>query len=171
MIFKIGFDADSINMKKLNIPIFSFFLVSISCNAQSTDINTFSGEVKINNQITFGDTEQVAINVFGQPNNITTDFWEISQKDIEIYHYDNGLTLFLTDEGLQSFKLISSNYYLEMGNFHLQVGNNINSIQNKFPKSYSYRNSGGTSIALGTGDYRFLLILFDSNNKITERTF
>ena len=161
-------------MKKLNLTVLVFFLVIMSCKGQSTEIDTFNGNLKIINQITFGDTKQAAENAFGQPDDITTEYWEMSEETVTVYHYNNDAALYFGDDGLESFKLTSSNYYLQMGSFKLKVGNNISSLQNPFPKSYSFRNSGGTSIALGTGDHRFLLIEYNSNNviiNIEERIF
>lgn len=155
-------------MKNFSLTLLVFFFVVVSCNGQSQDIDIFSGNVKINNQITFGDTKQAAKNVFGQPDNITTQYWEMSEETATIYHYNNGAILKFGDDGLKSFELSSSNYYLQMGTFKLRVGNNINTLQDPFPKSYNYRNSGGTSVGLGTGDYRFLLIEYNSNNTITN---
>ncbi|MBN2732073.1 MAG: hypothetical protein JXR26_06570 [Balneolaceae bacterium] len=156
-------------MKKLNLTIFVFFLMTISCKGQSTKIDTFSGEVKINNQIVFDeDSKQATKNVFGQPDNITTEYWEMSDKTATNYIYTNGAKFQFTSDTLERFVLTSSNYYVQMGSFKLQVGNNISSIQNTFPKSYDYRESGTTSIALGAGDYHFLLIKYDSNNVITR---
>src|SRR5699024_3199552 len=111
---------------KMHVTFFVFFLMAISCNAQSQDIDTFGGDVKINNQITFGDTKQAAEEIFGQPDDITTKYWEMSDETATIYHYNNGAILKFGDDGLESFKLTSSNYYLQMNSFKLKMGNNIN---------------------------------------------
>src|SRR5699024_4806227 len=158
----------------INLTIFILFLTVISCSGQSTKIDTFSGEIKVNNQISFEATKQSVKSEFGQPNDITTEYWEIGQETATAFHYSNGATLKFGDQGLESFKLTSSNYYIKMGSFELRVGKSISSIQNVFPKSYNYRNSDTTSIALGIGDYRFLLIEYNSTGKITSidvRTF
>jgi len=156
-------------MKKLNLTLLVFFFVVISCKGQSTEIDTFTGEVKINNQVTFDeDSKQATNNVFGAPDNITTQYWEMSEETATNYHYNNGAIFQFTNNTLERFVITSSNYYVQMGSFKLQVGNNIGSIQNPFPKSYNYRDSGTTSIALGAGDYHFLLIEYNSNNVITR---
>jgi hypothetical protein len=156
-------------LPSINLTIFVFFLVVISCKGQSSEIDTFSGEVKINNQIVFDkSSKQATKNEFGQPNNVTTEYWEMSEETATNYHYNNGAKFQFTNNTLERVEITSSNYYIQMGSFKLQVGNNINSIQSKFPKSYNFRNSGGTSIALGAGDYHFLLIEYDSSNIITR---
>jgi|GEM_PF-1295542 hypothetical protein len=156
-------------MKKLNLTIFVFFLMVISCKGQPTEIDTFSGEVKINNQLIFDeDSKQATINVFGQPDNVTTEYWEMSEETATNYHYNSGAKFQFINNALERFVITSSGYYLQMGSFQLEVGNNINSIQSVFPKSFNFRNSGGTSIALGAGDYHFVLIEYDSSNVITR---
>jgi len=156
-------------MKNFNLSILVFFLVVISCTGQSSKINTFTGEVKINNQLTLGDTKQAAKDIFGEPDDVSTEYWEMSEETVTNYHYNNGAKFQFVNNGLASFVITSSNFSIVMDSFQLQVGNNINSIQNKFTKSYNNRGSDGiTSIALGTGDYNFLWIQFDSNNLITK---
>jgi hypothetical protein len=115
-------------MKKFNLTIFAFFLIAISCNGQSSEIDTFTGEVKINNQLTFGDTKQAAKNAFGQPDDVTTEYWEMPQETVTNYHYNNGAKLQFVNNVLASFVITSSNYHVQMDALQLQVGNNINSI-------------------------------------------
>jgi len=162
-------------MLKLNIAVLFYLILTLSCKGQSMEIDTFSDKLKINDQIVFNeDTKQEVRNIFGAPDNITTEYWEMSDETITTYHYNNGAKFDFSNGIIKSFKLTSPQYYLNLNSFKLQVGNKIASISNKFPQSYEFRSSSGTSIALGSGDYRYLYIKFDDEDtiiSIEERIF
>lgn len=156
----------------MKIFIISLVLISVPICAypQSPYSDNFNGEMAINNVIRLNNSSQQVAAAFGSPNQITYGHMEIEEKDLMIYRYSNGGTFYFSGNQLIFFKLTSANYQLYLGVFELKTGNNISSIQNLFPKSYSNRGADGTAITLGPpkDDYRYISIGTNSSGLITE---
>ena len=155
-------------MKIIQIQCIILFALNVACNAQSTVIDTFTGDLEINGEIIFnhGSIQELENHV-GAPNEISTEHWEMSNQTVTVYSYENGGEFYFAENVLQKIVITSPSYTLTLGSYDLQVGEPISSIQSGFPKSYSYRKSGNTTIALGAGDHHYLVISYNENNIIT----
>lgn len=156
------------NSKIILISITAFFIVlfQATCSAQQAD--SFAGTIKINGTIELGDSPQDLVSIFGQPDDTETVFLEMKDENIIRYHYNNGARFDFMNNELLRFTFSSSNYLVNLNSFELKVGNNINTISNSFPNSYSNRGADGTAITLGSADYEYLNIKTNSNGVITE---
>ncbi|MGM0706233.1 MAG: hypothetical protein ACQETP_09960, partial [Bacteroidota bacterium] len=75
-----------------------------------------------------------------------------------------------------SFKIVSPDYTLSLGEAQLQIGDSLASVASSFPNSRSYMENDATAMIIGleTGDHDALLVVFDAEETVCEirqRTF
>lgn len=84
-----------------------------------------------------------------------------------MYEYKyNGLTVYVINNFVDSFILTDSVFSLSSNN--IKIGNNISSIKNIFPNSYSYRKSDYLKLDIKDSDM-FLTIEFNQISKIITK--
>lgn len=135
-------------------------IVLISFNCKSQDIIE-ANKVTINGISVLGEDKSILISNFGQPSEIITDYSEMDAEDMYEYKYF-GLRFYVINDFIESFEILNSNYLLTANN--IKIGNNISSIQNIFPNSYSSRNRDYLKLDIEDSDM-FLTIEFSSSSK------
>ena len=154
--------------KILKAPEGIFYLPeNATLSSMSNKLNTISEDsISINGKINYSTTSDQMFEVLGKPTKAQEVFWEMSEEKVLKYSYP-GAEFFFADDKLESFKISSSNWSLEIPMLNLKIGDNINVLSRPYPEAFSQRENGSLLIPLGTGDYQFLLIEFNSKNEIT----
>lgn len=123
-------------------------------------------KISINGKINYSTTSDQMFEVLRKPTKAQEVFWEMSEEKVLKYSYP-GAEFFFADDKLESFKISSSDWSLEIPMLSLKIGDNINVLSRPYSEAFSKRENGSLLIPLGTGDYQFLLIEFNSKNEIT----
>lgn len=122
------------------------------------------------NNITYGNTVQEMITAFGQPTSTNTQYWEMDEKTVNVYHYGTDASFTFEDGKLRVIKLFSSLFYIgKVGHLlYIKIGENISTLEQKFGTAYAERADGKIYIFIGIAE--FLFVEYDSNNIITKVT-
>lgn len=143
--------------------IFALTCFASSVIAQSPSTDNFNGNLVVNNQIRLGDTTQEVVEAFGQPDSVSSEYWDIPEVTATYYYYTNGAEFYFVDQKLDSFLFTTPIYFLSLDSFQLKVGNSIHTLQGVFPKSYANRGVNGAAITLGPPDADHLYIDIGTN--------
>ena len=146
--------------------LISFFIVTLSANSQALDM-VFPEELLVNNSFNYQTSKSQIISAMGDPASVTTEYWEMDEEDVEKLNYP-GAVFYLKNNTMESFCLTGPEQSLKLNITVLKTGNNISSLQSAFPASYNNRGRDGLSINIAPGDYKFILVYFDSGNIITK---
>jgi len=148
-------------MKKA-IFIFSLLIISLSCKSQDDIISL--NDITINGMTILNESDSYIIQHFGQPLNIETYLFEMDNVEGELYIYF-GITFYVINNKVELFEITNDNFVVTLNNF--KIGDNISSLENHFPLSYSNRNT--KSVTLNLNDYDgALAFIFNQNNLITK---
>src|SRR5690606_29081409 len=146
--------------------LISFFIIILSANTQALDM-VDSDKLLVNNILTYQTSKSEIISAMGDPASVTTEYWEMDEEDVEKLNYP-GAVLYLKNGTMESFCLTGPEHSLKLNNTVVKTGNNILTLQRAFPASYNNRGRDGLSINVAPGDYKFILVHFDSGNIITK---
>ena len=145
-----------------------FVLISFSCKAQQFD-NINQNDLTLNgiNFLIDSKTNHTSsiINAFGYPDSIEDYFFEMDSIIGKKYYYKNGLVLYISNNSLFSFEITGNVYSFSSKN--IKIGDNISSMEAKYPTSYLNRNNSTILLTYGICDCNFQ-IEYDSNNIITK---
>jgi len=156
-----------LKIKKMRNTVLTLIVIfTVILNTQAQLSNIPENQIKINDEISYFTTATQLKSILGDPLNITSEYWEMEELSVQKYHY-SGADFYIKNGILASFKLTSPNYYLKLNTTQIKVGNLISTIQSAFPSSYNSRNNGVTGINIGTGDYIYIYIEYNTSNKIT----
>lgn len=137
-------------------------LVSFNCKSQDTIEMT---KLSINGVNILGKDKSLLISNFGQPSEIISSYSEMDENQMYEYKY-NGLTVYVINNFVDSFILTNSIFSLSPNN--IKIGNNISSIENIFPYSYSNRKRDYLKLDIKNSDM-FLTIEFNHISKIITK--
>ena len=146
--------------------LISFLVVVLHGNVQSLDM-VDSDKLQVNNTLNYHSTKSQIISAMGNPSSVTTEYWEMDEEDVEKLNYP-GAVLYIKNGKLESLCLTSPEHSLKLNNTVVKTGNNISTLKSSFPASYNSRGIDGLSINIALGDYKFILVHFDSSNIITK---
>ncbi len=121
--------------------------------------------LQINNKIGYSSTTSEITTLYGMPSSISNQYWEMDDVTVKYYHYNGGIFI-IRNGTLESFELTSSNWFVNTGFIQLKVGQHIDEIQYYYSDAYFNRGNGSIVIKIGIGDYKYLLIKYNSNNII-----
>ena len=146
-------------------------LICITCHCQDYskyDRISKKTDLTINGIKATGISIEEAIAAYGEPDRIEDFFFEIDNEQGFFYWYNDGLRLSLQNTyGLKLFNISSSKYAVTK--HKILIGNDIDTIKEIFPISYSTGiDVGAFYILFSDADY-YLAIVFDKGtNRITE---
>ena len=146
--------------------LISFFIITLSANSQALDM-VDSDKLLVNNNLTYQTSKSQIISTMGDPASVTTEYWEMDEEDVEKLTYP-GAVFYLKNGTIESFCLTGPEHSLKLNNTVVKPGNNISTLQRAFPASFTNRGRDGLSIIIAPGDYKFILVHFDSGNIITK---
>lgn len=146
--------------------LISFFIVTLSANSQALDM-VDSDKLLVNNSLNYQTSKSQIISIMGDPVSVTTEYWEMDEEDVEKLTYP-GAVFYFKNNTIESFCLTGPEHSLKLNNTVVKTGNNILTLQSAFPASYNNRGSDGLSINIAPGDYKYILVHFDSGNIITK---
>lgn len=146
--------------------LISFFIITLSGNFQSLDMVS-PEKLLVNSSLNYQTSKSQIISIMGDPVSVTTEYWEMDEEDVEKLTYP-GAVFYLKNNTMESFCLTSPEHSLKLNNTLVKTGNNISTLQSDFPASYNNRGRDGLSINIAPGDYKFILVHFDSGNIITK---
>lgn len=158
---------------KLNGTIFLLLLLPAFAWAQEPPFDTVESEqVGLNGEITYGDGVSEVTSILGDPDDIEEYYVELADVTETQYRYGDDLMIAFVDEKVERINVKTSAHTLCLEGFELHVGNDIDSIESAFPKSYGLINNsnqpGTAVIGLDYGDYYFIEVRFDDEGTITE---
>jgi len=140
--------------------------VAFSLNLKAQTLNSIDKDIiTINNTIMFNSSTSELITIFDNPSSTSSELWETSEENVEVYHYLNTNFQFVNNQ-LKSFKLCSSNYELRLGSTLIKVGNNIDDLQTVLNDSYNNKSNEYMAININLGDSEFITIQFNPSNHI-----
>jgi hypothetical protein len=147
-------------MKKIIFLI--IVLVSFNCKSQDTiEISKLS----VNGVNILGKDKSLLTSNFGQPSEIISSYSEMDEDQMYEYKYF-GLTVYVINNFVDSFVVTNSEFLLSPNN--IKIGNNISSIENIFPISYSHRKRDYLKLDIKDSDM-FLTIEFNEISKIITK--
>ncbi len=146
--------------------LIALFFVALSGNVQSLDM-VDSEKLLFNNTLKYHTTKSQIISDMGDPASVTTEYWEMDEEDVEKLNY-SGAVLYIKNGKLESLCFTSPEHSLKLNNTVVKTGDNISTLESAFTASYNSRGSNGLSINIAPGDYKFILVHFDSRNIITK---
>ena len=145
-------------MKKLIITSF-LVLTAFFCKSQTYDaiptelINIWNTS---RSSLTLNQDASSITSVYGTPDYITSEYWEMSDRTVQKYHY-NGNVFYLHNNILVMMELNTPDYYIGKIDRAIRVGENISSLASFYPNSYNNRKS----------DYMVLLVQFSSTDPMS----
>ncbi|MDG1041062.1 MAG: hypothetical protein P8H13_02880 [Polaribacter sp.] len=151
---------------KTNILTFLIAFAFLSCNAQNDHLNHVTHDkVKFNNLFNYDTNPNTIKNSIGNPISITLRFSELQDTNVTVYNY-NGLKIDFINNIIYDFEITNNTYSLFIDGLEIKVGNHINTLENKFPKSYNQRTQEGISIIVN--DWDSWILINTNNNLITK---
>lgn len=146
--------------------LISLLVVNLSANSQSLDMVS-PEKLLINNSLNYQTSKSQIVSVMGDPAFVTFEYWEMDEEEVEKLNYA-GAVFYFKNGTMESFCLTGPEHSLKLNETVVKTGNNISTLQSAFPASYNNRGSNGLSINIAPGDYKFILVHFDSGNIITK---
>ena len=150
-------------MKKiiLTVILINFVLIT-SCKAQNNFITT--SDATIDGLTIFKTQVNTLLTKFGEPVSEENFFFEMENVMGKIYYYDK-ISFYVKNNKVESFIIEGSQYDFTSNN--ININDNIDSLENIYPKSYSNRKNGEVIIQFSDADY-FLSIHYSSFNSIEK---
>jgi len=149
--------------------VFTFLIsfVFITCKGQNNHLNHVTHDkVKFNNLFDYDTNPSMVKSKIGNPISIKSEYDEMQDTDAIVYEYD-GLKIYFINNIIYDFVITKNTYSLFIDGLEVKVGDSINVIKNKFPKSYNERIlNEGTGIVLSDWDSAIMFYL--SNDVITK---
>ncbi|KYG81482.1 hypothetical protein EV198_1666 [Roseivirga ehrenbergii] len=105
------------------------------------------------NNITYGSTVQDMVTAFGQYSSTSTEYWEMSDVNVNVYKYGTDATFTFENSKLRLIEIFNSNFYIgKVGHLvYIKPGENISTLQSTFPISYANRINHHGAIVLRFG--------------------
>ena len=146
--------------------LISLLVVNLSANSQSLDMVS-PEKLLINNSLNYQSSKSQIVSAMGDPAFVTSEYWEMDEEEVKKLNYA-GAVFYFKNGTMESFCLTGPEHSLKLNETVFKTGNNISTLQSTFPASYNNRGSNGLSINIAPGDYKFILVHFDSGNIITK---
>lgn len=124
------------------------------------------------NNITYGSTVQDMVTAFGQYSSTSTEYWEMSDVNVNVYKYGTDATFTFENSKLRLIEIFTSNFYIgKVGHLvYIKPGENISTLQSSFPTSYANRinHHGAIVLRFGLSEAVIVVRYNPSTNIITK---
>lgn len=173
MVVLMNQNQHAINTTMKNIIVILLILSPYNQLMCQDNFDYFDGTVNISGMSLYDTDVQNFMGTYGTPEEISYEYWELTDQEVKVLTYNGSNRFFFGDnqngaDMLESFEIKSTQFSINLDQTELKIGFDISTLSNTFPTSYQNREAGHAIIALGDGDYDFILISYDQSEIITK---